>query len=146
MDCKCNSKPIVKVIPSEPWQMPAYQKAGDSGFDLISAEIKGLNPGEFILINTGIRIELPEGYEAQVRPRSGIGSKGIVAMFGTIDNGYTGLIKVVMFNFSRKRYTINQGDRIAQLVISKVSQAQLVQVSVISDTERGENGFGSTGI
>ena len=122
---------------------------GDTGFDLSSADplpiiLKAKN---YITVPTGICVELPKGYDAQVRPRSGLASRGIMASLGTIDNSYRGEIKVVLFNFSDSDFIINLGDRIAQLVISRVYIPETVeQEAPLSVTERGDRGFGSTGI
>lgn len=97
-------------------------------------------------IHTGVHIALPEGYEAQVRSRSGLNKNhGIVCITGTIDSDYRGDIGVILYNLSREPYTINPGDRIAQLVIAPVIQADWQQVDHLDKTDRGENGFGSTG-
>lgn len=104
-------------------------------------------PHDVKLIDTGIAIELPEGYEAQVRPRSGLATKGITVMNtpGTIDNDYRGEIKIIMVNHAHQMFTINKGDRIAQLVIAPFYKAEVKEVEELSETERGESGFGSTG-
>jgi dUTP pyrophosphatase len=107
-----------------------------------------IRPLERVLVSTGISIELPEGYEAQVRPRSGLSlKKGITVLNspGTIDADYRGEIKVILINLSDKEVVIEKGERIAQMVISKVERANVVEVSSLSSTKRQEGGFGSTG-
>ena len=99
------------------------------------------------MVPTGLYIALPEGYEAQVRPRSGLSLKnGIVAILGTIDADYRGEVGVILVNLSNQPYCINPGDRIAQMVVSKVSQVKWDEVRELEETERGSGGFGSTGI
>lgn len=127
--------------------IPEY-KTGDSvGCDLANmGESVKLYPLDRATIFTGIHISLPEGYEAQVRGRSGLNRlHGIVVPVGTIDSDYRGEIGVVVYNLSREPYTIHEGDRIAQLVISPVIQADWQQVDYLDKTDRGDGGFGSTG-
>jgi dUTP pyrophosphatase len=103
-------------------------------------------PGERFVVKTGISIEIPEGYEGQIRPRSGMAAKqGLVACFGTIDSDYRGLIGVNLFNHSFSSATIEHGQRIAQLVISPVLEVQFEEALELSETERGSKGFGSSG-
>jgi len=122
-----------------------YMHDGDSGIDLRSTGNFVLRPGENAIIPTGIAVELPPGCEGQVRPRSGLAAKGIVANFGTIDNGYRGEIMVVLFNLSNEVFMITRGERVAQLVIAKVERPVLEFSGILSSTERGSDGFGSTG-
>ena len=136
---------------------PTYAKEGDSGFDLRAelTEMGGkltLKPFERVLIPTGLYFELPKGYEMQVRPRSGLSFKtGLMAILGTVDTGYRGEVKVIMINLSDKEVTIEQGERVAQAVItSRISTdfGQLIKLNSIdqlSQTKRGSGGFGSTG-
>ena len=135
---------------------PVYHSAQASGFDLASAEDLTLpasmmistdrgNPVGRIRVQTGLYLEIPHGYEGQVRPRSSLSAKGIVVAFGTIDSDYRGEISVVLYNLSGEDFRIKAGDRIAQLVIAPVMQVNLVQVEELSSTERGEAGWGSTG-
>ena len=105
-----------------------------------------LEPGKQTRIFTGIAIELPAGHEAQVRPRSGMTKNGLVVPIGTIDNGYRGDIGVVVFNHSFQYHIIRHGDRIAQLVVCPVAYPDVVEVEELSETERGNDGFGSTGV
>lgn len=131
-------------------KIPMYQTAGSSGLDLhamISHTIH-LQPGVRFTCPTGIAIELPEGFEAQVRSRSGLAAKHGVAVLnspGTVDADYTGEIKVILINHGDRAFTFDPFDRIAQLVIAPVIRAELVQVGELTETERGEGGLGSTG-
>lgn len=131
--------------------LPTRAKPGDSGLDLCAWLPGGpvwIDPGERHRFETGIAIELPEGYEGQVRGRSGLTSKGIIACggIGTVDNGYRGDVGVVLSNQSFDSYKVNHGDRIAQLVISPVVYPEVVEVPGLSETQRGTDGFGSTGL
>jgi dUTP pyrophosphatase len=104
-----------------------------------------IRPGENLLIGTGVCLEIPEGYEGQVRPRSGMAKEGIVAAFGTIDSDYRGEVKVNLFNHSWKHYSVKNGNRIAQLVIQPVIRVEMVAAGELNATIRGEGGFGSSG-
>lgn len=129
--------------------IPTYAHPGDSGMDLYSVEQVVVEGGSRYLISTGLIMELPEGYEAQIRPRSGLAIKNGITVLnapGTIDNGYVGIIKVILINHSRCSHTVNIGDRIAQMVIAPVTRAECIEVSEIKDTERSSGGFGSTGL
>lgn len=124
---------------------------GSSGMDLFASleEDLTLHPGERRMIPTGISLALPEGYEGQIRPRSGLATqKGITVLNtpGTIDSDYRGEIKVLLINLGSEPYTIKNGDRIAQMVISPVSRAILIEVQELPPTKRQEGGFGHTGI
>jgi dUTP pyrophosphatase len=132
--------------------LPAYQTAGAAGLDLQAAlDVQSpmtLAPGARALVPTGLIIELPLGYEAQVRPRSGLALNSGVTVLnspGTIDNDYRGEVRVILANLGQAPFEIRRGERIAQLVISPVTHATLVEVSSVSNTVRGEGGFGSTG-
>ncbi len=143
-------KQAVNIINLSTNPLPAYATAGSSGMDL-RAYIQNviiLQPLERSLIPTGLFIELPKGFEAQVRPRSGLAIKqGITCLNspGTVDEDYRGELKVVLINLSNEPQALHPGDRIAQLVIQKVEKVTLVQVHEISSTTRGEGGFGHTG-
>jgi dUTP pyrophosphatase len=143
-------KLTINIINRSANVLPSYATAGSSGMDL-RADIPGdiiLQPLERRLVPTGLFIELPLGYEAQVRPRSGLAIKqGITCLNspGTIDADYRGELKVVLINLSGELQTIQNGDRIAQMVIQKVEMVTLQQVDEISDTVRGAGGFGHTG-
>jgi dUTP pyrophosphatase len=128
--------------------LPAYATAGAAGLDVRSAEDLVLRPGARALVATGIIIALPDGYEAQVRPRSGLAVKHGVTVLnapGTIDSDYRGEIKVPLINHGAEDFAIAHGDRIAQMVITRVEQAMLEEVATLNDTARGQGGFGSTG-
>jgi len=127
---------------------PNYAHVGDSGLDLYPVENFTLEPGEFKAISTGIALELPLGYEAQVRPRSGLALKHGVTVLnapGTVDCAYRGEVKVILINHSKTAFGLKAGEKaIAQLVIAKVTTVNIEVVTDISDTTRGQNGFGST--
>ena len=131
--------------------MPRYATKGAAGADvsaLLSSPIT-LRPGEYKAIPTGLYMEIPEGYEVQVRPRSGLALKhGITVLNapGTIDSDYRGEVCVILINHSQKPFVIENGDRIAQLVTAKTSRLEFTEVDDLSATERGEGGFGSTGV
>ena len=129
--------------------LPEYKTAGSAGADICSNENCLINPDSWKMISTGIFPEIPENFEIQVRSRSGLAAKNGVFVLnspGTIDSDYRGEIKVILANMSDKVFEVRKGDRIAQLVISPVIQADFHAVSEISETERSSGGFGSTGI
>jgi dUTP pyrophosphatase len=129
-------------------ELPSYQTAGAAGMDVRAAEDKTLQPGETTLVATGFSIAVPHGYEAQLRPRSGLALKHNITLLntpGTIDADYRGEVKVIVSNFGRDAFEIRRGDRIAQMVIAKVEQAHLEVVAELDSTERGAGGFGHTG-
>ncbi|MCG8374406.1 MAG: dUTP diphosphatase [Balneolales bacterium] len=131
--------------------LPAYESKSAAGMDLRAAlsESVTLNPGERALIPTGLQMALPEGYEAQVRPRSGLAIRNGITMLnspGTIDADYRGEVKVIAINHGSESFTIHHGDRIAQMVIAPVVQLEIRDVKELDDTERGTGGFGSTGV
>jgi dUTP pyrophosphatase len=131
--------------------LPSYQTKGASGMDLMSIEKVGISPGQRKLVSTNLCIEIPNGMEIQIRPRSGLAAKyGITILNtpGTVDSDYRGEIKVILYNSSNDFYTVNVGDRIAQLVLAKVEYMDLTKVvgESLSETTRGEGGFGSTGL
>ncbi|MBI2146978.1 dUTP diphosphatase [Candidatus Woesearchaeota archaeon] len=128
---------------------PHYARKGDAGMDLYAAESTVLQPGEFKLVSTGIKVAVPEGYEMHVRARSGLAAKhgiGLMNGIGTIDSGYRGIVGVILFNFGKAPLDIQRGDRIAQAVFNKIETAQLHDVSELDATDRGEGGFGHTGM
>ena len=132
--------------------LPAYQTAHAAGLDLLAAvpedDALTLQPGRYALVPTGLSIALPEGYEAQVRPRSGLAAKHGVTVLnapGTIDADYRGEIGVLLINHGAEPFTIRRGERIAQMVIAPVARAELVAVTELPSTARGSGGFGSTG-
>lgn len=127
---------------------PKYAHKGDAGMDLYSVENGVLEPGEFKLFSTGIKLSIPEGHEVQVRPRSGLALKhgiSIVNAPGTIDSGYRGHVGVVLINLGKELFEIKRGDRIAQMVLKKVEQADIIEVEELDETTRADGGYGSTG-
>lgn len=131
--------------------LPRYMSSGSAGMDLYADvdECVILDPGQIKLISAGIYISLPQGYEAQIRPRSGLAIKhgiGIVNSPGTIDADYRGLINIIMINFGSSAYEIKRGARIAQMVIKKVTQAEFKVVDELDETVRNAGGFGHTGV
>jgi len=127
---------------------PNYAHQGDAGLDVYSISDYCVAPGATLLVKTGIAIELPEGYEAQIRPRSGLALKHSVTVLnspGTIDSGYRGEIGVIMINHGKQDFNVTVGMKIAQMVISRFFQAELNEVEELVKTHRGEGGFGSTG-
>lgn len=129
--------------------IPQYQSAQSAGFDLHALESSVLKTGKSALVSTGLAFEIEEGYEVQVRPRSGLALKNGISVLntpGTIDSDYRGEIKIILMNFSSEDFIINAGDRIAQAVVSKVYQAEFEIVELLSDTKRGSGGFGSSGV
>jgi dUTP pyrophosphatase len=140
----------IRIINRSKNELPQYETIQSAGVDLradIADEIK-LNPLERILVGTGLYISLPKGFEAQIRPRSGMAYKhGLTVLNspGTIDADYRGEIKVLMVNISNEAYTIKPAERLAQMVIAQHEQASWLEVEVLDETKRGEGGFGSTG-
>lgn len=129
-------------------KLPEKKTSGAAGFDLISAVDTVIKPETFQGVPTGIAIELPKSIEAQVRPRSGLSMNhgiGILNSPGTIDSDYRGEIIIILFNFSKKNFIIKKGDRIAQLVFSKLANVKLKKAPYLSATKRGSSGFGHTG-
>ena len=141
----------IRVVNKGQQPLPAYATEQSAGMDLranISEPIT-LHPMERRLIPTGLHIALPPGYEAQVRPRSGLALKAGITVLnapGTIDADYRGDIGVVLINLSDRDFVVNDGERIAQLVIARYEQAELIEVEVLDETERGEGGYGHTGV
>jgi dUTP pyrophosphatase len=131
--------------------LPAPASAGSSGFDLRAA-IAGervLRPGERLLVPTGLALEIPPGWEGQVRPRSGLALRHGIAMVnapGTIDSDYRGEVGVLLINLGSEPFTLRRGDRIAQLIIGRVEEVEWEEVEGLAGSDRGEGGFGSTGI
>ena len=140
----------IKIVNQSGNDMPAYATHGSAGMDIRAnlTEPVSLKPLQRQMVPTGLFIELPEGYEAQVRPRSGMANKqGITCLNspGTIDSDYRGEIKVILINLSDSEQTIQHGDRIAQMVIAKVEKAKWDLVQQLNNSQRGEGGFGHTG-
>lgn len=140
----------VKIVKEKDVVLPKYETSGSAGVD-VRANIKEpitLNSLDRVLVPTGIKMEIPLGYEVQVRPRSGLAIKHGITMLnspGTIDSDYRGEIKVIVVNLSKEKYTIEPNERIAQLVLNKVEQMKFIEVETLDETERGEGGFGHTG-
>ena len=138
-------KRLSKEVP-----LPKYETNGSSGMDLaanVNTNID-IDPGETAIIPTGLALSIPKGFEVQIRPRSGLAAKQKISVLntpGTIDADYRGEIKVILINHSRELFTVENGQRIAQMVICPIIQVQLEEVDVLSETKRGKDGFGSTG-
>ena len=146
-------KCIVKIQLNEGARIPVYGSAQAAGADLCACLGNGgslvLEPHKRAMVPTGVRIALPEGFEAQVRPRSGLAAKAGITVLnspGTVDSDYRGEAKVILINHSDEPFVIHDGDRIAQMVIARHESASFEVVASLDDTQRGEGGFGSTGI
>lgn len=141
---------IIKIKKvNENARIPQYAHDNDAGMDLFSTDITILMPGEIQLIHTGIAIELPDDVEAQIRPRSGLALKNGITVLnspGTIDAGYRGEIGIIVINHGKESCEINIGTKIAQMVITPIIHATIQEVVELEESERGRNGFGSTGI
>lgn len=145
--------PIQRLPHAEGLPVPAYQTAGAAGFDLAAAipenEVWRLAPGQRLLVPTGLIFALPEGFEAQIRPRSGLAFKHGVTVAnapGTIDSDYRGEVKVLLINLGQEPWSFTRGERVAQCVVAPVLQARLATAAEVDATARGQGGFGSTGI
>lgn len=140
----------VKILNKSPFKLPEYATEHSAGMDM-RANIKEtiqIKPLERIMVPTGIHIQLPDGYEAQIRPRSGLAAKhgiGIVNSPGTIDADYRGEIKIILVNLSNEIFELNPGERIAQMVIARYEKALWKECDTLDESDRGEGGFGSTG-
>lgn len=144
-------KVIIKIISQSSNDIPAYATDGASGLDIRANLVAPviLKPLERKMVPTGIFLEIPRGYEVQVRPRSGLAWKhGITCLNspGTVDSDYRGELKVILVNLSPEEFIVQNGERIAQMVVSRVEQADLVPVSKLEETVRGEGGFGHSGV
>jgi dUTP pyrophosphatase len=129
--------------------MPAYAHPGDAGMDVCSIEDVVVAPGGRVLVKTGFAMELPDGFEAQVRPRSGLAIKNGITVLntpGTIDSGYRGEVGVILANFGDVPFRVEKGMKIAQMVIARFEKADVEVVGELSSSERGAGGFGSTGV
>lgn len=131
-------------------QLPHHATEGSAGIDIRAAVNSPitLKPGLIELVPTNLSVEIPHGYEIQIRPRSGLAAKhgiGILNSPGTIDSDYRGEIKVILFNFSKQPFVIERGERIAQMIVSKVYRAEIVETDSLAETDRGDGGFGHTG-
>jgi len=141
----------VKIINKSSLKLPEYETVGSAGMDLLAnvEEAIILKPMERRLVPTGLFIEIPEGFEGQVRPRSGLAIKHGITLIncvGTIDSDYRGELCIPMVNLGTESFEISKGDRVAQLVICEYKRVELVEVEEITDSERGAGGFGSTGV
>ncbi|MDO8428437.1 MAG: dUTP diphosphatase [Candidatus Diapherotrites archaeon] len=128
--------------------LPQYAHESDAGMDLYACEETVILPGQWKMVSTGISIEMPHGLEAQVRPRSGLAAKHGLSVLntpGTIDPDYRGEIKVILINFGSQEYKVEFGHKIAQMVFNKIEKPKIETVDQLSETQRGEKGFGSTG-
>lgn len=141
----------IKIINKSQHALPNYETIASAGMDLRAnlTESITLKPLERAIVKTGLLIELPIGYEAQVRPRSGLAAKNGITVLnapGTIDADYRGEIGVILVNLSNEDFVIQNGERIAQLIVAKHERAEWIQVQELTETSRGEGGFGSTGV
>ena len=146
MNVEFKKLPHAKDLP-----LPAYESSHAAGMDIRAAveEPMELEPGQRSLIPTGLQMALPKGYEAQIRPRSGLAYRNGITMLntpGTIDSDYRGEVKVLAVNLGDEPFVIRRGDRVAQMVIAPVTQATIQEVEELTETERAEGGFGSTGV
>ncbi|HBX66170.1 MAG: dUTP diphosphatase [Balneola sp.] len=142
---------IKKLEHGKDLSLPNYETVNAAGMDIRAAVTESitLKPGDRTLIPTGFQMALPEGYEAQIRPRSGLAIRNGITMLnspGTIDADYRGEVKVIAINHGQEDFVVNHGDRIAQMVIAPVTQLPLLEVDELDETDRGEGGFGSTGV
>lgn len=140
---------IVKVINDSNNPLPSYKTRGASGMDVYSKNSLTISPMGRALVQTGLYMEVPEGFEIQVRPRSGLALKNGITVLntpGTIDSDYRGELGVILVNLSSESFEIKEGDRIAQIVLSRVESITWDMVLLLNESERGDNGFGSTGI
>ncbi len=139
---------VKRLEHGEGLELPRYATGGAAGMDILSAEDVVLEPGTRHAVATGLSVAIPDGYEIQVRPRSGLALKHGVSVPntpGTIDSDYRGELKVIMINHGGEPFAIHRGDRVAQLVLAPVTRASWVEVEELDETQRGEGGFGSTG-
>lgn len=147
-------KPIIKCIQlphAKDLPLPSYQTEGAAGMDIRVAldEEYCLDPGERALLPTGLIMAIPQGYEVQIRPRSGLAIKHGISMVnspGTIDSDFRGEIHLIVINHGQQAFKVKHGDRMAQMVMQRVHQAEIIQASEVDDTQRGHGGFGSTGV
>lgn len=150
MGCCHNSRPHIKFKKlHEKAQLPSYKTFGAAGMDVYSVESKIIGPGGTKIIDLGFSMEIPSGWEVQVRPRSGLAAKYDVTVLnspGTIDSDYRGPCKVILHNNGINKFEVKTGERIAQFVVKKAPQATTSWVDELSDTDRGDGGFGSTGM
>lgn len=141
---------ITRMDNAKDLKLPSYMTKGAAGMDLYAnvTEDTLIKPGDIKLVPTGIKISIPEGYEAQIRPRSGLALKYGISMVnapGTIDSDYRGEINVILINFGKEDFIVKRGERIAQMVINKVEVVDFTETDALDETERGAGGFGHTG-
>ena len=144
---------MVKILVKKIYKnikLPVYKTSGSSGMDLLAYIKKKItiNPNKTAIVPTGIAVAIPKNYEIQIRPRSGLAAKNGISVLntpGTIDSDYRGEIKIILINLGRKSFVINSGDRVAQMILSPVVKAKLVEIKKLPETVRGKKGFGSTG-
>ncbi|MBN1807918.1 MAG: dUTP diphosphatase [Planctomycetes bacterium] len=141
---------VERLAHGEGLELPEYKTAGSSGMDLHAAveEEETIEPGGIALVPTGLKMAIPEGYEAQVRARSGLAIKHGICVLngpGTVDSDYRGEVKVILANLGKEEFAVKRGDRIAQMVIMRVEKARIEEVDEVPETVRGEGGFGSSG-
>ena len=139
---------LKRLARGEGLELPFYQSAGAAGMDVRAAESKTLAPGQTALIATGFALEIPPGYEVQLRPRSGLALQFAITMPNapaTIDCDYRGEVGVILTNLGQHSFEVVRGERIAQMVVARVERAQIEEVAELSETERGAGGFGHTG-
>ena len=139
---------IKKLNPSV--QLPSYKTSGSSGMDLMANIDKPINlqPGKSCLVSTGLSVAFPEGYEIQIRPRSGLAAKSSISVLntpGTIDSDYRGELKIILFNHGNENFVIENNDRVAQMILAPTIKMELEETKELPDSIRGEGGFGSTG-
>ncbi|MDR0737665.1 MAG: dUTP diphosphatase [Prevotellaceae bacterium] len=141
----------VKIVNQSPFELPAYATLSSAGMDLRAnlSEPLTLKPLQRAMVPTGLFIELPQGYEAQIRPRSGLAAKHGISLLntpGTIDADYRGEIKIIVVNLSAQDFLLNPGERIAQMVVNQYEKVEWLPVETLAESERGAGGFGSTGM
>jgi dUTP pyrophosphatase len=140
----------IKIKKLNPYAIiPHYAHEGDAGMDVYSTINFTLKPNHRSMIPTGLSFEIPKGYELQIRPKSGIAiKKGITLLNtpGTLDSGYRGELKIIMINHSSEEYKIKKGEKIAQIVLAKYEEANIIEIEELNETARGKGGFGSTGL
>ncbi|HVF10275.1 MAG TPA: dUTP diphosphatase [Abditibacteriaceae bacterium] len=149
MDAASLTLRFKREVGGEDIELPSYQTAGAAGMDVRAAESRTLQPGETALVATGFSMAVPAGYEAQLRPRSGLAlNHGLTLLNspGTIDSDFRGEVKVILTNLGREPFCVRRGDRIAQMVIARFERAQLEVVAELDDTPRGTGGFGHSGV
>ncbi|MDO5563308.1 MAG: dUTP diphosphatase [Synergistaceae bacterium] len=140
---------IIRVKSEDGVTLPAYATPGSSGMDLRSTESAVIKAGEWGCVGTGLYLEMPQGCEAQIRPRSGLALKHGVTVLnapGTIDSDYRGEVRIILINHGKEDFKVEPGDRIAQMIFAVVTFAELVKSEDINDTKRSDGGFGSTGV